>query len=77
MAEAKQKIALVTGAGTGVGFAAPVGLTSWPAAFAVLAVLPLIGAVLLWPLVAEERVRAHRPAAGPPAAARPSPDPTT
>jgi sugar phosphate permease len=72
-----QQTAVGLGAGTGVGFAALVGLTSWPAAFAVLAVLPLIGTVLLWPLVAEERVRAGRPATAPPAAARPSPDPTT
>jgi hypothetical protein len=48
-------------AGAGVGFGALVGATSWPAAFGLLALLPLAGWMLLRPLVGEEesRVRAR------------------
>jgi sugar phosphate permease len=49
-----QQTAVGLGAGTGVGFAALVGVTSWPAAFAVLAALPLAGSLLLRPLVRME-----------------------
>lgn len=51
----------VMSAGAGVGFGALVASTSWPAAFALLALLPLAGWFLLRPLVAEEeeRVRAR------------------
>jgi sugar phosphate permease len=47
----------VISAGAGVGFGAVVAATSWPAAFALLALLPLIGWVLLRPLVEEEEQR--------------------
>jgi sugar phosphate permease len=48
-------------AGAGFGFGTLVGATSWPAAFGLLAFLPLAGWVLLRPLVGEEesRVRAR------------------
>jgi sugar phosphate permease len=51
----------VISAGAGVGFGAIVAATSWPAAFALLALLPLGGWFLLRPLVEEEesRVRAR------------------
>ncbi len=47
----------VISAGAGVGFGAVVAATSWPAAFALLALLPLAGWVLLRPLVHEEELR--------------------
>jgi hypothetical protein len=48
-------------AGAGVGFGALVAATSWPAAFGLLALLPLTGWALLAPLVDEEedRIRAR------------------
>jgi sugar phosphate permease len=51
----------VLSAGAGFGFGTLVAATSWPAAFALLALLPLAGWVLLHPLVGEEesRVRAR------------------
>ena len=47
----------VISAGAGVGFGAVVAATSWPLAFALLALLPLTGWVLLRPLVGEEEER--------------------
>ena len=47
----------VVSAGAGVGFGAMVAATSWPAAFSLLALLPLTGWVLLRPLVEEEEAR--------------------
>ena len=47
----------VVSAGSGVGFGLLVASTSWPAAFALLAGLPLAGWVLLGPLVVEEEER--------------------
>jgi len=44
-------------AGAGVGFGALVAATSWPAAFALLALLPLAGWLLTGPLVEEEEAR--------------------
>jgi sugar phosphate permease len=44
-------------AGAGFGFGTLVAATSWPAAFALLALLPLAGWVLLHPLVGEEETR--------------------
>lgn len=44
-------------AGAGVGFGALVAATSWPAAFALLALLPLSGWALLAPLVGDEEQR--------------------
>ena len=52
-------IARVISAGAGVGFGAVVAATSWPAAFALLAILPLAGWLLLGPLVCEEEQRAQ------------------
>jgi sugar phosphate permease len=49
----------VISAGAGVGFGAVVAATSWPAAFALLALLPLTGWALLRPLVGEEERRVH------------------
>jgi sugar phosphate permease len=49
-----QQTAVGLAAGTGVGFAALVGATSWPAAFALLALPPLAGSLLLRPLVRTE-----------------------
>lgn len=49
----------VISAGAGVGFGALVAATSWSAGFALLALLPLAGWVLLGPLVAEEEQRAR------------------
>jgi sugar phosphate permease len=49
----------VISAGAGVGFGAVVAATSWPAAFALLALLPLTGWWLLRPLVGEEERRAR------------------
>jgi sugar phosphate permease len=49
-----QQTAVGLAAGTGVGFAALVGATSWPLAFALLAVPPLAGSLLLRPLVRTE-----------------------
>jgi sugar phosphate permease len=49
-----QQTAVGLAAGTGVGFAALVTATSWPAAFALLALPPLAGSLLLRPLVAVE-----------------------
>jgi sugar phosphate permease len=48
-------------AGAGVGFGALVAATSWPAAFALLAALPVAGWFMLAPLVGdeEERIRAR------------------
>jgi MFS family permease len=48
-------------AGAGIGFGALVAATSWPAAFALLAVLPLAGWWVMRPLVDEEedRIRAR------------------
>jgi sugar phosphate permease len=48
-------------AGAGIGFGALVAATSWPAAFALLAALPLAGWWVMRPLVAEEeeRIRAR------------------
>lgn len=47
----------VISAGAGAGFGAAVAATSWSAAFALLALLPLAGWWLLGPLVAEEEQR--------------------
>ena len=47
----------VISAGAGVGFGALVAATSWPAAFALLALMPLVGWWLLRPLVEEEESR--------------------
>jgi sugar phosphate permease len=52
-----QQTAVALAAGTAVGFAALVGATSWPVAFALLATLPLAGWWLLRPLQVEERDR--------------------
>ncbi len=49
----------VVSAGAGVGFGALVAATSWPAAFALLGLLPLGGWLLLHPLVEEEEQRAR------------------
>ena len=49
-----QQTAVGLAAGTGVGFAALVGATSWPVAFALLAMPPLAGSLLLRPLVRTE-----------------------
>jgi sugar phosphate permease len=49
-----QQTAVGLAAGTGVGFAALVGATSWPVAFALLALPPLAGSLLLRPLVRTE-----------------------
>jgi sugar phosphate permease len=49
-----QQTAVGLAAGTGVGFAALVSATSWPAAFALLALPPLAGSLLLRPLVRTE-----------------------
>jgi sugar phosphate permease len=51
---ALQQTLVALAAGTGVGFAALVGATSWPVAFAVLALPPLAGWWLLRPLAGEE-----------------------
>lgn len=47
----------VISAGAAVGFGGLVAASSWPAAFALLALLPLAGWLLLAPLVAEEEAR--------------------
>jgi sugar phosphate permease len=49
-----QQTLVALAAGTGVGFAALVGATSWPIAFALLALPPLAGWWLLRPLAGEE-----------------------
>jgi hypothetical protein len=72
-----QQTAVGLGAGTAVGFAALVTATSWPVSLALLAAPPLAGTLLLRPLIGAELVRLEgRPAAAPPAGARPAPDPT-
>jgi MFS family permease len=49
-----QQTAVGLAAGTGVGFAALVSATSWPVAFALLALPPVAGSLLLRPLVRTE-----------------------
>jgi len=52
-----QQTAVALGAGSGAAFAALVGVTSWAAAFGLLAAPLLAGWVLLAPLTEQERVR--------------------